>query len=192
MSPTFRPLDLLYLEKNGGADYYPGDVLVFRPPHEERFVVHRAVAVQGGGIWTQGDNNRFRDPYRLANRDIEGRVVRMERGGRTLKVRNGLAGRIRFLFLRALKLSGFLAACAAGPTYRSMGESGIFRCLLPLLPPTRVLAFERPHGIELHLLMGRCVIGRRLPGHPSWQIRRPFRLLFPSAYLETITPNFRA
>jgi hypothetical protein len=109
-----------------------------------------------------------------------------------LKVRNGLAGRIRFLFLRALKSSGFLVARALGPTYRSLGESGIFSCLLPLLPPARVLAFKRPNGVELHLLLGRRVIGRRLPGHTRWQIKRPFRLLFPPSYLETITPNLHA
>jgi hypothetical protein len=65
-------------------------------------------------------------------------------------------------------VAGSFAAAAAG--VRHMAEAGL-----------------HPQGIAMHLLLGRRVIGRRLPGQPDWQIRLPFRLLFSAAHLASMT-----
>jgi hypothetical protein len=39
----------------------------------------------------------------------------------------------------------------------------------------RVIAFKRPAGTEFKLVLGWCVVGRRLPGSREWSIRRLFR-----------------
>jgi hypothetical protein len=40
----------------------------------------------------------------------------------------------------------------------------------------RILTFDRPGGRELHLFMGRRLIGRRPAGKASWLIKPPYRL----------------
>ena len=41
----------------------------------------------------------------------------------------------------------------------------------------KVLRFESDKGVEFVLMLGKCVIGKKLPGKDYWEIRRPFRLL---------------
>ena len=62
------------------------------------------------------------------------------------------------------------------PGYRRLATDGTFRRWLPDQMKPRVISFNRGEGTELHLFMGRRVIGRWLPGKSGWNIRRPFRL----------------
>ena len=69
------------------------------------------------------------------------------------------------------------------PGYHRLARAGIFKRWLPKQIEIRVISVNQPEGTELHLRLGRRVIGRWLPGHNGWQIRRPFRLFVDEAAL---------
>ena len=69
------------------------------------------------------------------------------------------------------------------PAYQTLSSSGVFRRILPASVRTRVVYFKMKDGVEMQLLVGRFVIGRRMPGWAAWQLRRPFRLFIDESAL---------
>jgi len=51
---------------------------------------------------------------------------------------------------------------------------------------TRVISFAREEGVELQLVMGSRVIGRRPPGKTYWLIKRPFLLFIDDTSLPSV------
>lgn len=89
MRPTLAPGQLLYVRPLS-AELQPGDVLVFQTPAaDERFVVHRALALTPDGWLMRGDNNRLRDAAPVPLSRIVGRVELVEAGGNCRPVRGG-------------------------------------------------------------------------------------------------------
>jgi len=178
MNPVLRLGDGLLVVPFGERPVRVGDVVVFRHPDKpgER-VVHRVVAVEPAGVRTRGDNCPQPDPWLLAPGDLMGYVAEARRDGRTFRVDQGCEGKI-FTFQMLRRLDDLLSRLLR-PLYRRLAASSPLRGRLTL----RVLSFERPGGREWHLLLGRWVIGRRLPQGEGWEIRRPFRLLVDEADL---------
>ena len=52
-----------------------------------------------------------------------------------------------------------------------------------LVQGPKVAAFERPHGTEFQVLMGKRIIGLRKPEWGRWRIFPPFRLIVPEHLL---------
>jgi signal peptidase I len=76
-----------------------------------------------------------------------------------------------------------LFAGAASPFYQVIVRSRLCTRLVPLRRRMRVISLERKEGKELQLLLGRTVVGRLLPNHDRWLIRRPFRLFIDETTL---------
>jgi len=176
MKPTLKSGDGLRVHPYGDRKIRLGDVVVVCPPEREQHVVHRVVSVDSHGIRTRGDNNNNMDDWVLCTEDIIGQVVCVNRKNRSKTIYGGLPGRTYASGLRAIKQIDLTVSRILHPVYHRLASSGIFRNLLPLQLKTQVLCFKRAYGIEMQLLMGRWVIGRRLNGQDRWHIRRPFRL----------------
>lgn len=176
MSPTLRPGDQIVVVPYDGWKARRGDVIVFRGPGGQQ-IAHRAVRVESQGIRTRGDNNRDMDPWTLSPEDILGQVVYVQRAKRRRKVFGGLAGRVFGAIVRGAHLLDASISRLLRPTYHRLARRRFATRFMSRHLQTRVVSFIRPEGLELHLLVGRLVIGRRLPGEAQWCIRRPFRLL---------------
>ncbi len=183
MNPTFRTLDGLQIIPYHGRTIRPGDVIVFNPPGLSRKVTHRVVSIDSQGIRTRGDNNPYDDPWLLTPDQVLGRVVCAQRRNLRLRIYGGLIGRLYVTAVRATHLIEVKISTLLHPVYHRLARTDIFRLWLPALVKTRILSFSRPNGTELQLVIGHCVLGRRLPKQNQWQIRRPFRLLFNEASL---------
>lgn len=94
MLPLLRPGDAVWLLAIDPALLRPGDLVLIR--QQGVWLTHRLIAA-GAAIWqTKGDNNRLADPP-VAAQEIEGRIVALERGGRSIDLRRHpwpVAGRL--------------------------------------------------------------------------------------------------
>jgi hypothetical protein len=75
------------------------------------------------------------------------------------------------------------------PVYRRLSRLASLRKTLHGILKPRVLFFRRVEGMELQLVVGHWLIGRRLPREEHWEIRRPFRLCVDEALLPRPTPT---
>ena len=176
MNPTFWPGDGLKVVPYGDRAICCGDVVVFPYPSGNLNAVHRVIMVDSEGIRTQGDNNSKADPWVLKPEDIIGRVVSAHRGNNALVIVDGKAGVLLSSILRKKKDLLKRSFIILHPLYRWLAGTGLFQTLfLPLIRP-RIRCFNCRGGMELHLVLGPWIIGRRLPGSDEWDIKRPFRL----------------
>jgi len=176
MNPTLKPGDRLDTVPYDRQKIRPGDVIVFISPADESKVVHRVVSVDSEGIRTRGDNCKRIDPWVLSPDKIIGRLIFVQRRNRRRRILGGGGGRVFVRGVRALMALDSGASFLLRPVYDQLARSGILRCWTPVWMEPRVISFNHSGGTELQLLMGRWVIGRRLPGMERWHIRRPFRL----------------
>ena len=63
-----------------------GDVVAFMRPEMETLVVHRVIARRGGACLIQSDNSHGGDDGLVPRESILGRVTRVERGGRVIRL----------------------------------------------------------------------------------------------------------
>jgi len=183
MFPTLKAGDYLEVIPYGDSRIRIGDVVVFRSPEKERYVVHRVISVSSAGVRTRGDNNNEIDPWVLGPDHITGRVISAQRRRRNIKIYGGAPGRILTPIRCRIKRINLTISRILHPVYHWLARLGIFRKILTRRFRTQILCFQRPDGIEMQLLMGQWIIGRRLPGKVEWQIRRPFRLFVSEASL---------
>jgi len=185
MNPTLKAGDGLSIIPYGNKKIRVGDVIVFPHPQGRHHVAHRVFSVDSQGIQTRGDNNPTIDPWVLFSDPIIGRVDHAKRKEKRVTIPGGIMGRILAKAFRTIKQIDSAVSKILHPAYHRLARSGIFRKNNRFLPKTRMLSFNRSEGIELQLLMGDRVIGRRLPGNGLWQILRPFRLFVDEASLPT-------
>jgi signal peptidase len=65
MRPTVSPGDLAITQGVPVSSLRAGDVIVFTPPAETQFVLHRIASREGDVITTKGDANNVADPWRV-------------------------------------------------------------------------------------------------------------------------------
>lgn len=190
MRPHFLVGDTLLVVPYGLQEISPGDVVVFPHPQTKKQVVHRVVAVTLEGVCTKGDNNSKVDEWILKPQDILGRVVAIQREGRTLQVPDRVT--VTFRLFQARNWLDRAASRLLHPIYHRLAQSGIFRNCLPASIKPRLLCFPRPEGTEWQLWMGWLLVGRKLPTWPQWSIRRPFRLFVDVASLPERNTDFQS
>jgi signal peptidase I len=136
MTPFIRDGDLLTIAPLGVLRPHPGDVVAFTYPDTERMAIHRVVARKDPGWLVRGDNCQAADGVVLAE-NVLGRVVRVERGTRTVRLAVGAGGRCIALLNRGNGLTvlkkawSFLRRIAAFTllrlqrrgSYRAIGRS---------------------------------------------------------------------
>ena len=176
MHPTLKPGDRLDTVPYDRQKIRMGDVVVFNYPLDGSKSVHRVVSVDSKGIRTRGDNCNRIDPYFLRPDQILGWVISVHRNNKRRRIFGGYLGRVFAGAARALTALDLGASFLLRPFYHRLARSGILRCWKPVWLEPRVISFRHSGGTELQLLMGRWVIGRRLPNMARWNIRRPFRL----------------
>lgn len=170
MNPLLRDLDRLFYHPYVDREIRVGDVVVVDSP--ERKVIHRVLSVGIDGVVTGGDNNFFNDPWLLDPSQIDGRVVYIHRGDRTLPIYGGLRGRVTSAPWRIYRrFLGYLFRLIK-PYYRMATKCKPF-AFFPI--NVKAFSFQSPRGEELQLFVGKRVIGRKKPGS-EWEIQPPFRL----------------
>ena len=183
MKPLFKAADGLIVRPYTKKGIKAGDVVVFRKPGEDHKVVHRVVEVNEVGIITRGDNNSANDPWILKSEDIIGCVVSAKRRNKTFRVHGGKTGVLLSIKLRVQKLVANGISSALRPAYHWLISAGFFPRWFSPLKRVKILYFHRPNGMEMQLVLGRRVIGRRMPGTNKWRITRPFRLFIDESSL---------
>jgi signal peptidase len=176
MNPYLKPGERIQVIQYDGEEVRRGDVVVFIPPGGKSKIVHRVIYVGSQGIKTQGDNCHQADPWLLSPDCILGRAVCARRLHKWRKVSGGSLGHLYGVTIRAINAIEQRLSSLLHPIYEWTARTGVFKRLLPAQMAARVISYSRSEGRELQLLMGRWVIGRRLPGKSRWNIRRPFRL----------------
>lgn len=192
MNPVLKAGDGIWIMPYNGKKIRRGDVIVFTPPGEDSKVVHRIAAFDKQGIRTKGDNNSGVDEYLLSPDHILGQVVYARRGRGLRKIYGGTTGRIiagAIQTIHTIKHSLFLLL---RPAYRRIIRAGVFKGWMSGWMKTRIVSFRRLEGTELHLMKGRFLIGRLLPGRMRWHIRRPFRMFFDEKILPKSPSPFSA
>jgi signal peptidase I len=183
MQPLFKAADGLIVRPYTNKKIKAGDVVIFRRPGEVQIFVHRVVEANEVGIITRGDNNNTNDSLILQSEDIIGRVVSAKRRNRTLRVCGGKTGILLVIILRVKKLLANGISSVLRPAYHWLINTGLFQRWFSPLKRVKILYFHRPNGTEMQLLLGRRVIGRRMPGTNKWLITRPFRLFIDESSL---------
>lgn len=176
MYPTLRDGDGLEVTPYIEREVRVGDIVVFPHPHRAGDVVHRVVALMPEGVKTRGDNNSHVDSYVTSYEALQGRVALRKRGDRSHPVWGGKAG---YLLHRACLLRRLLHEYALRflrPIYLRIADTGFFYGWRVPFLKTRTVTFHGEMGTEIQLLMGKCIIARRVPGEEAWTIAFPFRL----------------
>jgi len=176
MNPTLKALDVLHIEPYHNERIRRGDVILFTSPRNGCQVVHRVVSVESRGIRTRGDTNPGIDPWILEPNRVLGRVVSIRRRNRLKRIPGGPLGRLAGGAVRMSRGLDGLVSTLLRPAYRLLARKHIFHTWALRITRIRILELRRPSGTEQQLLLGRRVIGRRLPGDDRWSIRRPYRL----------------
>jgi hypothetical protein len=106
MHPFIKDGDVITVSPWRGARLHPGDVVAFCQPDTGKLVVHRILAINSQGFLLQGDNNPGADGL-APSAGILGRVARVERNGRIIRLgwgpeRRLLALLARYRFLKPL------------------------------------------------------------------------------------------
>ena len=176
MNPTLKAGDGLRVVPYENTRICVGDVVVFHTPEGKRHVTHRVISVDSRGVKTRGDNNNKTDSWILRPDEITGRVISAHRGAKSIPVHGGRRGILYARSLWFVKHANLAISRILHPAYHGLSKTGFLRRVLPHGVKPRIFSFTRHNGIEMQLLMGRWVIGRRRPGCEQWQVRRPFRL----------------
>ena len=183
MFPTLKTGDILRMVPYKEGAVRIGDVVLFHSPYGRTPIVHRVVSVDKKGIKTKGDNKIAIDDCILQSNDIIGRVVSAQRGKKEVKILDGFPGRIYASTLEAGKRIDMVFSTILRPAYRWLTRTGIFRKMFSRWIHTQVLYFKCGTGMEMHLQLGRRIIGRRLPGQNQWHILRPFKIFIDESIL---------
>jgi hypothetical protein len=108
MSPFIRNGDVVTVSPSPATGFAPGDIAAFAHGESDRLVIHRVVAIQGASFIARGDNASDSDgliPYAR----VLGRVTRVERSGRSLRLGLGPERRLIAFCSRTSLLSSLLA-----------------------------------------------------------------------------------
>ena len=111
MAPFIRDGDVILVSPLRDDSPGVGEVVAFLHPETEKLVVHRVIGRREAGCLIQGDNAEGRTADLVSPRNVLGRVTRVERGGRNVRLGLGperLA--IAFLSRAGLLLPMYLGA----------------------------------------------------------------------------------
>jgi len=178
MNPLLKAGDCLEVIPYVNRKIHSGDVVIFKNPQKEHYVVHRVISINLQGVKTKGDNNHTIDPWILSPDDICGQVVNsIKKNKKKLIIHGSLSAKILARVLRLKKMAVLTIFKIFRPGNYFLSKEFVGKGLLSGLVKTQVVYFHRPEGIEIQLILGHRVIGRSRPGNVHWKIRRLFRLL---------------
>jgi hypothetical protein len=123
MAPFIRDGDVICVSPLASRVPGPGDVVAFIHPETKLLCMHRVLSVNGDSFLIQGDNMPEKPDGMIPREAIVGRITRVERAGR--RVRLGLGP--ERLLLALLSRWGGLAVIRrlAGPLYACFSRSQV-------------------------------------------------------------------
>jgi len=186
MSPTLRPADVLHVVPCSPESIAVGDVLVFEPEDGSAAVAHRVIAVDGQLVITKGDANSGRDPLPIAWDRILGKVMWADGDDGIRTIHGGLKGRMTASVIATRSALARAMSRLLHRPYRLLSALGGLWALRRLLPEVRTVAFQRGHGVELQLFLGKKPVGILPAARSRWLIRRPYRLILDGGVLHRL------
>ena len=80
MRPTLEVGDLIIVQGTPASKIKVGDIIVFNPPNQKTFIIHRVTAIEtlaNGTIAfkTKGDANPTEDPWTITQQNIHGKLL---------------------------------------------------------------------------------------------------------------------
>ena len=152
MSPFIRDLDVLTISPLHDQQPRIGDVVAFSHPENGRLAIHRIIKRTGSGWLIKGDNCEEADGV-VAVDNIIGRVIRIERNKKKIKLGLGASGRlIAFLNrgrgLDSLKILFYLLRRVASFTLRRLQSLSIYRKLARRFMPPVVISEADEKDLE--------------------------------------------
>ena len=183
MSPTLSKRDLIEITPYQNKIPKKGDVILFLPPDEENYFIHRIIKKGPDGFFTRGDNNTDMDSWVLQEGDIHGRVIAAHQGERSRKIYGGLPGRLSGISCLSRRKTNALMVTLLGPVYRAFCHGGLLHRLIPVRLKPQVATFQSFTNTSHKLLLGKQVIGSYDHALLRWQIKRPYRILINESSL---------
>jgi hypothetical protein len=108
MAPFIRDGDVISVSPLRGDSPGAGEVVAFLHPETEKLVVHRVIGRREAGCLIRGDNAERMAADLVSPRNVLGRVTRVERGGKNIRLGQG-PERLAIAFLSRAGL--LLPAC---------------------------------------------------------------------------------
>ena len=115
MAPFIRDGDIISVSPPSSRLPGMGDVVAFLHPETKLLCVHRVLSCNKGALLIQGDNSPGKPDGIIPMEAIMGRVTRVERGGRSVRLGLG-PERIPLALLSRSGLLDIIRRCA-GPLY---------------------------------------------------------------------------
>ncbi len=187
MLPTLGDAEVIEVLPYGEAPVRPGDVVYFRVPGKDHWVVHRVIRLRPEGIITRGDNNPTDDISRLQKSDIIGRVIAARRKRGRQGIWNGRRGLLLSRWLRGRAAARRSLAGVLRPAYHWLARRKFWPSLLPAAWRPRLVTFQSGPRRTAQLMMGRHRVGFYSPELGRWRIKVPFRLFVTEASLPPMT-----
>jgi signal peptidase len=184
MNPTLNRLDLLKIAPySNHNEPKTGDVILFKHPSGDLYVIHRIIHTQINGYMTRGDNCSEKDDWFLKDENILGKVIAALRNNSQRKIANGFLGRIVSKYCQLRRFSLILIFQFFKPAYKSLCTGGILHWLIPVRLTPQVATFQSGTNDVHKLLLGKRIIGSYNETLLQWQIRRPYRLFVDESSL---------
>ena len=176
MNPTLKAPDILEVTPYKGEKIQVGDVLTFPHPDGSKNITHRAIYVGPDGVRTRGDNNSNLDPWLLKPANITGRVDWALRGKWRRFIHGGFQGGLFECYVRSIRFIKRGLLRLVRPFYKKVVKSGWLKKIIPLQLKPTLVSYSKKDYWELQLVLGKRVVGRRVPGR-HWKINpliKPF------------------
>ena len=185
MAPFIRDDDVLTITPMNGRVPSVGEVVAFTLPDPGRLVIHRIIAARDGAWLVRGDNCPKPDGI-VGCKNILGRVTRVERQGR--EVRLGLGGESRIIaalnrqnLLLTLKAWFHLPRRVAASVLRRAQAVPLYRALGKRFAPSIEIAEASADNMEtVHQHFNPCKPYCAEPPDPSvtnWVAKRGARII---------------
>jgi signal peptidase I len=183
MYPLLRNLDVLYYDNNQSLSL--GDIVIYKSNifGRESKITHRIISISDRCIVTKGDNNLKIDDKPVNRSDILGIVVYAKRGSRLIRVQNGTKGLIISKIVHNILIIKTVAVNSIGHPYNWISRMGILKKFWPIHAKQKVINLRRPGGLESHLMVGKYLVAKKIPGNKNWIILPPFKLFIDEASL---------
>jgi len=175
MNPTLRRPDVIEVSLYLGRSVPVGDVVLFRSPDNQEYVVHRVIRITEQGMRTRGDNSENEDPFVLAPGDVTGQVIAAWRGQTRRAIAGGRVGQVTGHWARWQLAADRSAERLFSPLGGIFVRWRALRFLVPARLKPRVVVFEAGQSRSWQVLTGSTVVGRYDFARRQWCVKWPFR-----------------
>jgi hypothetical protein len=182
MLPLLRDRDIL--EISPAESIRSGDIIIFKGrENASDWIVHRVIAARPETVHTRGDNNPCPDADSLGRNEIAGKITGRWRAGKRKTIYGGRLGFLQSYSCRPYNpMRRILSRIVRFITLSARSKNFIRHHL----PQPREVHFNKNNHVKKLLYWGKIPIGIYSETKHTWQIRFPYRLLFP---IITSTPQ---